>query len=137
MDRLGVCLVLICSLAMTTRAHGAVSGAQLSGWCDAWVRVFIEDRGDGYQDVADGASCSAFISGVLEGSSALTGQIYGVGPGSARSPGLGLCYPREAGYPPLIEAVRRYLSEVPRAREGDAAPLVLRAVQEAFPCEGA
>lgn len=124
-------------LATSMPAQAAVSGAELSGWCDAWVRVFVEDRGESDQDVADAASCSAFIAGVLEGASALNGQIFDSGPGPVRSPGLGLCHPREGGYPPLIEAVRNYLSRESRADANDAATIVLQAVQESFPCKGA
>lgn len=137
MIRLGVGLGLGVLLATSITARAEVSGAELADWCDAWVRVFVENRGEGHQDVADAASCSAFVAGVLEGASALSGQIFGGGRGPTRSSGLGLCYAREGGYPPLIEAVRNYLSKRPHADADAAATIVLEAVQESFPCEGA
>jgi hypothetical protein len=115
--------------------HGNVTAGQLRQWCDAWERVFVSNMGTGAQDAADGASCSAFIAGTLEGAAALSSQLNGTDRSAARLPAIGLCHPGDQGYQSLIEAVRRYLERRPGSGDEDAATLVFEAVQSEFPCE--
>lgn len=135
--RPGIPIGLLLLAVAPMPSQGAVTGEQLRLWCEAWDRVFVRDQGAGAQDAADGASCSAYIAGTLEGAAALRAQSYGVERSREHLPAIGLCHPRERGYRPVIEAVGRYLRANPERRDQNAATLVLEAIEARFPCEQA
>jgi len=104
-------------------AH-AQQGPQFSA---AYMREICKSDSDGNETVQGGhTACQAYIAGVLD----YNGTLKALG----TEPSLSICFPRPVPIADMQKIVLRYIEKNPPVDAFAAAPTVIMALAEAFPC---
>lgn len=102
----------------------AQKGPQFSA---AYMREICKSDSNGKETVQGGhTACQAYIAGVLD----YNGTLKALG----TEPSLSICFPREVPITDMQKIVLRYIERNPPVDAFAAAPTVIMALAEAFPC---
>lgn len=112
-------LICVGGLAVPVAAF-AFSGAQLGKLC-------------ALTDVASRNACKGYVQGAADG---VYNTIDAIGGTTGPRVGQYFCLPPKATPQDLVDAVRRYVAEDPRAGDYNASTVVALGLGKAFPCKG-
>lgn len=121
------CLMLpaLAGMLFCAAPVSAQQGPQFSG---AYMREVCKSNRDGSETVAGGhAACQAYIAGVLD----YHGTLKALG----TEPSLSICFPGRVPIADMQRIVQRYIERNPPVDAFAAAPSVIMALAEAFPCK--
>lgn len=120
------CLVpALAGMILCASPAQAQQSPQFSG---AYLRELCKSKADGSETVTGGhTACQAYISGVLD----YNGTLKALG----TEPSLSICFPRPIPIADMQKIVLRYIERNPPVDAFAAAPAVIMALAEAFPCK--
>lgn len=120
------CLVpALAGMILCAAPAQAQQGPQFSG---AYLREICKSNADGSETVQGGhTACQAYIAGVLD----YNGTLKALG----TEPSLSICFPRPVPIVDMQKIVLRYIEKNPPVDAFTAAPAVIMALAEAFPCK--
>lgn len=118
------CIPALAGMILCAPAQAQTS-AQFSG---AYMREICKSNPDGSETVKGGhAACQAYIAGVMD----YNGTLKALG----TSPSLSICFSRKVSVVEMQKIVWRYIDRNPPVDAFAAAPAVIMALAEAFPCK--
>ncbi len=120
-----LCLPALAGMLLCAPEARAQKGPEFSA---AYMREICKSNADGGETVAGGhAACQAYIAGVLD----YHGTLKALG----TEPSLSICFPGEVPIVDMQKIVWRYIQKNPPVDAFAAAPTVIMALAEAFPCK--
>ena len=119
------CLPALAGMLLCAPPAHANKGPEFSA---AYMREICKSNADGSEAVAGGhAACQAYIAGVLD----YHGTLKALG----TEPSLSICFPGAVPIADMQKIVWRYIQKNPPVDAFAAAPTVIMALAEAFPCK--
>lgn len=114
--------MILCAAPAPAQAQ---QSPQFSG---AYMREICKSDAGGNETVTGGhTACQAYIAGVLD----YNGTLKALG----TEPSLSICFPRQVPIAEMQKIVLRYIERNPPVDAFAAAPAVIMALAEAFPCK--